>query len=107
MATITWTEYIIGIVVALLIAAYFSYRDKTKAQIVSDAKHLILKLFLYAEKQDWVGPDKMLWCIDQAVTLLPAKAQKIILSLVNHDTIESWVQELYEESKKQLETALQ
>lgn len=74
------------------VKTYLSLKDKSKEVIIKEIKIQAYKLFLYAQKKGWAGPDKMTWCVDQVTKLFPEKVKAYI-----EGPIEKWMQDQYDE----------
>lgn len=84
-------EMIIFLIAAVVIAAIVAILHIVDANTnvsddtINQFKEVIYKLFLYAEKEDWVGPEKMEWCIKRVTVLMPwlPMSEDVIRSLAN------------------------
>lgn len=95
------TEVIIAGALVVLLAIIYSLeaRKRSHQEIVSFAKEQVYQLFLYAEKQDWVGTEKMKWVSEEIYNRIPIE---ILKRVVNEDTIYFWIQSVYDEFKQSL-----
>ena len=86
-----------AIALIVAIAALFGLRmyvtkRNDKEALVNEVKTQALALFLYAEKQDWIGQEKMKFVDDS-----------VLATVVGRNTVERWMQNLYDNVKKYLE----
>lgn len=102
MNSVILTAIIIGAVIGGFLS-YLKIRSKSKKEPLDLVRQKAFELFLHAEKQGWVGPEKMEWCVDQLVKLLPTKLQKIVGRHYELWHIEDWLQEIYDEFKVKLQ----
>lgn len=73
---------------------YMKIKKPSFKQIAKRLKEPLLQLFLYAEKQEWTGAEKMEWCIDQLLEILPIKIK------VDEVTLRIVAQYLYDEYRE-------
>lgn len=101
-------EWILIAVVAIIFitALVLRFQKTSRQELVTRVKHEAFQLFLFAEKQNWVGPDKMAWCVTRLKALLPPQIAAIFITLVPEDTLEKWLQGVYDEFKAKLEETL-
>jgi hypothetical protein len=94
------SEVLVSVAIAVIagVIIFLQNRGKTKAQLLNDFKNNVLSLFLYAEKQEWIGPDKMKWCVDQVYKFFP----DIIKKFITQQTVEEWMQDFYDDIKSSL-----
>lgn len=81
----------IGIIIATVITKLIEAKKMDKFSKLEGMKDEAYKLFLYAQKQNWAGPDKMKWVAAQIHDALPDAVEKIIPQA----TVEDWLQDLY------------
>ena len=97
----TWLAIAAAVIAS--VGLFFNIKGTEKKLQIRTIRENLLQLFLYAEKQDWVGPDKMAWCIKQIIVILPDNIEKIV-----GDAVDSWAQKVYDEFKVWIEsTALE
>ena len=63
-----------------------------------------LQLFLYAEKQDWIGEAKMDYVSEQIYKLVD---DSVIAKVIKKSTNREWLQNLYDEVKDNLQKVIQ
>jgi len=80
-------------------STFLHARDKKQTELVALVKEQAYQLFLYAEKQDWIGPQKMSYVADQIVKLIPSKS---LVQVIGEERIHDWLQSLYDDFKKAL-----
>lgn len=68
---------------------YLKNDPPTGEDILDELKETLLLLFLHAEKKGWSGPDKMKWCLEQALKFIPIEMDYLAL--------EEIAQKLYDE----------
>lgn len=68
---------------------YFKNDMPEKEDIIEELKEPLLLLFLYAEKKGWSGPDKMKWCLEQVLKIVPIH--------IDYLALEGIAQKLYDE----------
>lgn len=78
---------------------FFTLKSKKKEELVAIVKQEALQLFLYAEKQEWIGPKKMEWVAEELANHVPSNVLK---QVIGKDQINTWLQNLYDEFKKNL-----
>ena len=71
---------------------YFRQAKPTTNDLLEVIKEPLLMLFLYAEKKGWSGPEKMEYCVNQILKIIPIKMDK--------DTVEKIAQKLYKEYRE-------
>lgn len=99
MESVVWI--LLGVAVILSgITTYLHARDKKQTELVSLVKEQAYQLFLYAEKQNWIGPEKMDWVAEQIVKRIPSDT---LVQVIGEERIKNWLQSLYDNFKKSLE----
>lgn len=83
------------VIVYFAVKTYFNLKGKSKESILKELKQEALKLFLYAQKQGWTGPEKMEWCAKQITLFFPKQIRTYI-----EGPIEKWLQDQYDDFKK-------
>jgi Na+/phosphate symporter len=96
---------ILVIVATVLFGAnvYFINKDNKKA-LEETVREQALQLFLYAEKQDWIGEVKMDYVCEQIYKLVD---DSVIAKVIKKSTIREWLQNLYDEVKDNLQKVIQ
>lgn len=94
-----------AIALIIAIAALFGLRmyvtkRNDKEALVNEVKTQALALFLYAEKQDWIGQEKMKFAVDKIMKIVD---DSVLATVVGRNTVERWMQNLYDNVKKYLE----
>jgi predicted alternative tryptophan synthase beta-subunit len=88
--------FMVVIIIAIAIYTFYTkLKDLTNNQLAKVLENETYKLFLYAESMDWIGAEKMNWCIKQLYVNFP----DIIKTIVKESTIELWAQDLYNDFK--------
>ena len=81
------------------VLSFLSVKGKKEAELKAAVKEQALKLFLYAEKQDWIGPHKMDWAAEQIAQRIPGDMLKAV---IGEEKIRTWLQGVYTEFKENL-----
>ena len=68
---------------------------------LTEVKKQIYMLFLHAEKQNWVGEEKMAWCVRQVYARF---VPEVLRGLIKENSIEEFMKNLYTEFKLFLKT---
>lgn len=89
------------IVVAGVMAAINAYVLKLKglAELEHSVKEQAYQLFLYAEKQGWIGQEKMAYVANEIYRRIPDGVLKLV---IKEDTIANYLQSLYDQFKTNL-----
>lgn len=88
--------YVVLTVCVMIFLFYLKNKGNDKHQIVKAAREEVLKLFLYAEKQDLIGPEKMKWVVEQIyLKYIPDGIEK----LIPQETVDEWVEDQYTDFK--------
>ena len=77
---------------------YFSKRNDLTA-LTNEVKSQALALFLYAEKQDWIGEKKMKFAVEKIMQIVD---DSILAKVIGKQTVEKWMQSLYDMVKAYL-----
>jgi hypothetical protein len=82
--------------------------EQIKQGLLHQLREETLKLFLYAEKNDWVGEgeDKKQWAIQELYKKIPEPFKSVLESIIGPLTLDQWVENLYNEFKKDLQEKL-
>jgi hypothetical protein len=95
--------YFVGLMVTAVILyavnLYFTKRNDIDA-LSREVENQALALFLYAEKQEWVGEKKMRFAVEKLIELVE---DTVLAKVVGTSTIEKWTQNLYDEVKTEIE----
>ena len=83
--------FFIGVIGSALSTFVYNKKKVTATSILTFGKEELYKLFLLAEKQEWVGPEKMKFVTDQLASRMPAD----LLKLVPQETLEAWAADEY------------
>lgn len=94
------TALIVAFILLSVVLDFFLIKDKNETEKIALVKQEAYKLFLYAEKQDWIGPEKMEWVAAQIIKLVPGK---ILKSVIKEEKVRDWLQDLYDEFKESLQ----
>jgi len=78
---------------------YFSKRNDLDA-LTNEVKAQAFALFLYAEKQDWIGEKKMKFAVE---TIMKVVDDSVLAKVIGRQTVEKWMQTLYDLTKSYLE----
>jgi hypothetical protein len=95
------TTQVVSIILLVIVTAYFAVKTyfnvkgKSKEAILKELKQEAYKLFLYAQKQGWTGPEKMEWCAKKIALLFPEQIRTYI-----EGPIQEWLQSQYDDFKK-------
>lgn len=81
------------------VSTFLNARVKKQTELVALVKEQAYQLFLYAEKQDWIGPEKMDFVAGKIVEFIPSKD---LAQVIGEQRISDWLQSLYEASKQAL-----
>lgn len=89
-------------IIMLILQSFLLYQIIT---IITESKKAsykkqVVSLFLYAEKQEWIGPEKMAWSINKMIEWVGSEELKFLFKKM---PVEKFVTDAYEEFKKILE----
>ena len=77
---------------------YFTKKNDLKA-LEEEVKEQALQLFLFGEKQGWIGEEKMNYACNKIYELID---KGIIAKVIKEQTIKDWMQNLYNSVKDNL-----
>lgn len=94
-------ELLLAAVVLVELIIYIIKTKKQKRSLsIEHIKSQILQLFLYAEKQPWLGPEKMKFVVRSAYSIImPDQFER----LVPDEKLDAWINKLYDEFKSWLQ----
>lgn len=97
---------IASIILIIALLAYEARRffKQGKTEQINQLKDSVLKLFLLAEKQGLTGPEKMKWVSSELYKFLPSD---IIKKIISEESIEIWLQKVYNEARHELVSELE
>jgi hypothetical protein len=96
---ITAVALIVAIASLFGFRMYLTKRNDKKA-LINEVKAQALALFLYAEKQDWIGAEKMKFAVEKIMKIVD---DSVLSKVIGRNTVERWMQSLYDSVKKYLE----
>ncbi len=95
--------YFVGLMVTAVVLyavnLYFEKRNDVDA-LSREVEKQALALFLYAEKQEWVGEKKMKFAVEKLMDLVE---DTVLAKIIGTSTVEKWMQNLYDEVKAEIE----
>ncbi|MED1125195.1 hypothetical protein [Bacillus atrophaeus] len=93
------TLLLVAALFSSIVTTYIGLRGKKEEELQSHVKEQAYQLFLYAEKQSWIGPEKMDWVAENIAKRIPTDTLK---KFVGEDQIKDWLQSLYNGFKDSL-----
>lgn len=94
--------YFVGLMVTAVVLyavnLYFEKRNDVDA-LSREVEKQALALFLYAEKQEWVGEKKMKFAVEKLMDLVE---DTVLAKIIGTSTVEKWMQNLYDEVKAEI-----
>jgi hypothetical protein len=96
MESINYATVLIVLAGVLAVIHAYMAKQKNTAELEHLVKEEAYKLFLYAEKQGWIGQEKMAYVAEQIYRRVPMDAIRLIIS---EQVIEEYLQNLYTQFK--------
>lgn len=99
-----YNTILVIVATALFGANIYFVNKNNQVALEKTVREQALQLFLYAEKQDWIGEAKMDYVCEQIYKLID---DSVIAKVIKKSTIREWLQNLYDEVKENIQKITQ